>query len=84
MVYCWMMEPHLVQVSDFRILLNEAISGEFTDRLGYYRLYVHKLFYPYLLHALGLRTQWHILLFQCSDKKTSTSKKCSRKYNCAY
>lgn len=65
MVYCWMMEPHLAQVSDFRILLNEAISGEFTDRLGYYRLYVHKLFYPYLLHALGLRTQWHILLFQC-------------------
>lgn len=52
------------QVSDFAITLEEAQSGLFTDRLSYYRLYLHKFLYPFLLHALNLTTQERIFFFQ--------------------
>lgn len=63
-VYCRIMNPKTTQISDFLVVLEEAASGLFTDRLDYYRFYVHKFLYPYLLHGIGADTQTKIYLIQ--------------------
>lgn len=64
-VYCCAICNSIEQISDFGTVLQEAATGVFVDNLLYYRLFSHKLFYPYMLHHLHLRTQFSILLFQC-------------------
>lgn len=64
-IYCCMMLPYISQVSDFKIVVDEAASGNFIDCLEYYRFYFHKFFYPYILNGLSINTQAKILIFQC-------------------
>lgn len=64
-VYCYIMLPFITQVSDFKIVIDEAYSGLYTDCLDYYRFYFHKFLYPYLLHSFSLNTQTKIIIFQC-------------------
>lgn len=65
LIYCVLINPYMKQYDDFEIVLKEAASGRFTDQLFYYKTYAHKIYYPLILHALGLRTQLSILIFQC-------------------
>lgn len=64
-VYCIFILPFINQISDFKIVADEAASGLFIDNLDYYRFYFHKFFYPYLLRLLSLNTQTKIIIFQC-------------------
>lgn len=64
MSFCLYMNSHESQCNDFAIVLQEAISGQFTDQLEYYRQYAHKIYYPLFLHTLGLQSQLTIFVFQ--------------------
>lgn len=61
--YCLYVNPQAQQVSDFSFILSEAING--PSGTEYYKYYLHKFLYPFLLHFLGFRTQIGVLLFQC-------------------
>lgn len=63
--YCCIFGPITQQTSDFAVTLWEAECGSFVDMVGYYRVYLHKFFYPFLLHTLGFRTQDAIFFLQC-------------------
>lgn len=63
--YCCIFGPITQQTSDFAVTLWEAECGSFVDMVGYYRFYLHKFFYPFLLHTLGFRTQDAIFFLQC-------------------
>lgn len=63
--YCCFMNDKIVQCNDFATTLEEARTGNFIDRLDYYRQWAHKLLYPLLLHQSGLTSQSRIYLFQC-------------------
>ncbi len=63
--YCNFAGKYITQVSDFALTLSEAQSGLFTDALGYYRFYLHKFLYPFILHTVHMRSQPEILFFQC-------------------
>ena len=65
LVYCMLVMPFINQISDFRIVLEEAGTGYFLDCLEYYRFYFHKFLYPFVLHGLSLNTQARIIIFQC-------------------
>lgn len=69
------MRDSIQQVKDVHtIILDSAITGEYTstltgfenypDKLFYFRMFPHKLCYPAFLHYIGLRNQDSILLFQ--------------------
>ena len=72
----WMaMRGTLRQIGEVdRIILDSAVTGRYTDILSgfenypdktfYFRMFPHKLCYPALLHAIGLRDQDRIILFQ--------------------
>ena len=62
--YCNFMDDYISQVSDFAITLYGAQTGDFSDRINYYRFYLHKYLYPFILHLLQLTSQSRILLFQ--------------------
>lgn len=67
LIYCYLMERYITQVSDFEMVLSNAISGEFLDdldELRYYRIWSHKFIYPWLLNTIGVNTQMDIFLFQ--------------------
>ena len=64
LVYLVFMSDKVTQISDFLVVSEEAASGLFTDRTEYYRFYIHKFFYPYLLHQIGAVTQMRIFLVQ--------------------
>lgn len=63
--YCLLVDKHITQVSDFGVVLSEAQSGVFSDRLEYYRIFLHKFIYPFLLHTFHMNSQTKILIFQC-------------------
>lgn len=74
-LYWMVMRGMLRQVIDIdAIILDSAVTGSYTDILYgfenypdktfYFRMFPHKLCYPALLHAMGLRSQDHIILFQ--------------------
>lgn len=63
--YCCVFGPIVQQSSDFSVTLWEAQCGSFVDMVEYYRYYLHKFLYPFLLHMFGFRTQDRILFLQC-------------------
>lgn len=64
-VTCIIVNPNLVQISDFFTTLKHAKSGYFYDDVEYYRFFLHKMLYPYILNRLSLNTQLKIIMFQC-------------------
>lgn len=58
------MDDKLAQRADFEVVLKEAASGKFTDRIEYYSHYAHKFLYPFILHKLHFRSQVSIFFFQ--------------------
>ena len=64
-LYCVFMDSHINQMYDFKSLLDAAKSGVFADDLRYYRMFLHKFFYPFFLHLSHITTQSRILFFQC-------------------
>lgn len=64
-IYCIYVNPVMIQASDFSLTLQEASEGVFLDRIEYYRKYLHKLIYPWMLNSLGINTQMRIYYFQC-------------------
>lgn len=65
LIYCIAINPYIKQYDDFAIVLEEAASASFTDRLSYYSIYAHKIYYPLILHTLNLHSQMKIFIFQC-------------------
>lgn len=64
-LYCHFMDGYINQIYDFGLVLEKAKTGTFTEYLLYYRMFLHKFFYPFLLHILHITSQPKILLFQC-------------------
>lgn len=65
LVYCLNMDFYVIQKSDFELTLREAISGQFTDEFVYYKKFMHKMFYPQLMHLLGVKSQAQLFVVQC-------------------
>lgn len=63
-LYCNFMDGNIDQIYDFKNLLNATESGIFTDDLRYFRMFLHKFFYPFFLHISHITTQSRILFFQ--------------------
>lgn len=74
-LYWIIMRDSIRQIGEVHtIILDSAITGNYTsvltdfenypDKLFYFRMFPHKLCYPAFLHSMGLRSQDSILLFQ--------------------
>lgn len=74
-VYWLSMRKDLQQIGEVNtIILDSAITGDYTgillgfdnypDKVFYFRMFPHKLCYPAFLHAIGLRDQDSIIVFQ--------------------
>lgn len=86
LIYCIAINPYIKQYDDFAIVLEEAASASFTDRLSYYSIYAHKIYYPLILHTLNLRSQIGIFIFQCvlcGMVCVVIFQTCSRVFGCA-
>lgn len=64
LAYFILMKNRIAQISDFKVILTYAESGKYASNMFYYRMFPHKLLYPFFLHSIGLRDQTKILIFQ--------------------
>ena len=65
MIHYSFAQGKVTQIMDFKTVLDKAGTGDFSDKLEYYRMYLHKFLYPWLLHVLHINTQNRIIIFQC-------------------